>query len=219
MSNRSLGLDSQLYGYYLDHAVREHPVLEALREQTAAHPMARMQIAPEQGQLMQLLITVSSARRCLEVGVFTGYSTIATALALPDDGVIIACDNDPQATSIAQEYFKRAAVQHKIDLRLGDAQSTLRQLVDDGEHNFDFAFIDADKENYQHYFDLCLSLLRPGGMIAVDNVLWGGRVADPNNNEIDTVAIREFNARLLKDERVDMVMLPIADGLTLAIKR
>jgi len=220
MSNRSIGLDSTLYAYYLDHAVREHPLLIELREKTAKHTMARMQIAPEQGQLMQLLLRLMGAKYCIEIGVFTGYSTLASALVLPDDGLIVACDNDPEVTKVAIDYLSRAGVADKVDLRLGDAIDTLKQLlVEQGEGGFDFAFIDADKENYQQYFELCLMLLRTGGMIAIDNVLWGGRVADRANQEVDTKAIRQFNEHLINDDRIDIAMLPIADGLTLAVKR
>jgi predicted O-methyltransferase YrrM len=219
MSNTTIGLDENLYRYYLQHSLREPAILTELRELTRQHPMARMQIAPEQGQFMQLLIQLTGAKRAIEVGVFTGYSALATAMALPDDGLLVACDIDAEVCQIAQDFWQRAGVADKIDLRVAPALESLQSLLDEGQAgSFDFAFIDADKESYSQYFEACLTLLTQGGLIAVDNVLWGGDVADPNITDADTQAIRDFNQRLLHDDRVDISMIPIADGLTLARK-
>ena len=219
MSGKSLALSESLYNYILSTSLREPAVLKSLREETAKLPMSRMQIAPEQGQFMALLIKLIGAKKTLEVGVFTGYSALVTALALPDDGKIIACDKDERYTNIAKPYWERAKVSHKIDLRIAPAQSTLQQLIAEGQENsFDFAFIDADKRSYPIYYEQVLRLVRPGGLIAIDNVLWSGRVAEPNNTDKRTVAIREFNQKLHQDERVDISLVPISDGLTLAMK-
>ena len=220
MSRRTISLTDSLHEYLLSVSLREPPLLRALREETAGHPSANMQIAPEQGQFMALLVQLLGARRCLEIGVFTGYSSLATALALPDDGRIVACDVSEQWTSIARRHWRAAGVEHKVDLRLAPALETLDALIAAGEEGrFDFAFIDADKENYGPYFERVLRLLRPGGLIAVDNTLWSGRVADPENAEADTVALRHFNERLHSDARVDLSLVPIGDGLSLARKR
>jgi predicted O-methyltransferase YrrM len=209
-----------LYEYLKSVSLREPPILQRLREETAAHPRAMMQISPDQGQFMGLLVQLLGARRTLEVGVFTGYSSLAVALALPADGSIVACDVSEEYTAIARRYWKEAGVDHMIDLRLRPAIETLSEMVARGEHGrFDFAFIDADKSNYEGYCECALELLRPGGLIAVDNVLWSGRVADANENDADTVALRAFNRKLHGDARVSLSMLPIADGLTLALKR
>lgn len=219
MSNRTLTLDDALYDYLLSVSLRELPVLKELRERTAQLPMAQMQISPEQGQFMQWLVTMLGARRTLEIGVFTGYSTLVTALALPADGLVVACDISAEYTAIAKEYWQRAGVSTRIQLHLQPALETLKQLLSNGEANsFDFAFIDADKENYQHYYEAVLQLLRPGGVIAVDNVLWDGRVIDPAVNDSSTVAIRAFNRQLHNDQRVAITMLPLGDGLTLVRK-
>lgn len=219
MSNRTLTLNDALYDYLLSVSLQELPVLKELRERTAQLPMAQMQISPEQGQFMQWLITMLNARRTLEIGVFTGYSTLVTALALPSEGSIVACDISAEYTAIAQEYWRRAGVAARIQLHLQPALQTLQQLLDIGEANsFDFAFIDADKENYQHYYEAVLQLLRPGGVIAVDNVLWGGRVIDAAINDSSTVAIRAFNQQLHTDRRVSITLLPLGDGLTLVRK-
>jgi caffeoyl-CoA O-methyltransferase len=179
-----------------------------------------MQIAPEQGQLMAFLVTLTGARRALEVGVFTGYSSLAVALAMPPEGRLVACDVSESWTAVARRYWEEAGVAEKISLRLGPATDTLEALLKDGQAgSFDFAFIDADKENYGRYYDLALELVRPGGLIAIDNVLWGGAVADPAEQDADTQAIRALNARLHHDARIDLTMLPIGDGLTLARKR
>lgn len=221
MSNRTLNLDDTLYQYLLDASLREHPALAELRAITHAHPLARMQIAPEQGQFMQMLVKLIGARRTIEVGVFTGYSTLAVAQALPEDGRIVACDISDEYTSIGRPYWGRAGVAHKIDLRLAPALQTLDALLASGNAGrFDFAFIDADKTGYDAYYERCLTLLRSGGLIAVDNVLWGGRVAEPADaGDADTEALQAFNVKLRQDERIDLSMVPIGDGLTLARKR
>jgi caffeoyl-CoA O-methyltransferase len=199
---------------------REHPLLARLREETARMPGSGMQIAPEQGQLMAFLVTLTGARRALEVGVFTGYSSLAVAMAMPPEGRLIACDVSESWTAVARRYWEEAGVADKVSLRLGPATDTLEALLADGQAgSFDFAFIDADKENYGRYYDMALELVRPGGLIAIDNVLWGGAVADPADQDADTQAIRALNARLHRDERIDLTMLPIGDGLTLARKR
>lgn len=219
MSNRSINLDDQLYNYLLSVSLQEPAILQELRERTAQLPLARMQISPEQGQFMHWLVSTIGARRTLEIGVFTGYSALVTALALPKDGRITACDISYEFTAVAREFWQRAGVAERIDLQLRPALETLQQLLDNGEGNsFDFAFIDADKENYQGYFEATLQLLRRGGVIAVDNVLWSGRVADANVNDSSTVALRAFNEQLHNDQRVAISLLPIGDGLTLVRK-
>lgn len=220
MSPRTLDLSDRLYDYLLAVSLREAPILQELRQVTARHPAAQMQIAPEQGQFMALLVQLIGAERAIEVGTFTGYSTLSVALAMPDRGRIVACDVSTNDTAIAQEFWQRAGVAHKIDLRIAPALETLDQLLADGQADcFDFAFIDADKKNYPNYLDRCLALVRPGGLIAIDNVLWAGRVADSTNQENNTEAIREFNARLHQDPRVDLSLVPIGDGMTLARRR
>jgi caffeoyl-CoA O-methyltransferase len=220
MSNRSISLTDSLYQYLLDVSLREPGLLLRLREETAADPQARMQISPEQGQFMALLTKLAGARRCLEVGVFTGYSSLCVATALPDDGRIVACDVSEHWTSIARRYWVEAGVEHKIDLRLAPALETLDSLVAAGEAaSYDFAFIDADKTNYVAYYERVLVLLRPGGLVVADNTLWSGRVADPEVADEDTVALRHFNEHLHRDSRVDLSVLPVGDGLTLARKK
>lgn len=220
MANRSLGLNDQLYRYILDHSVHEPEVLAALRQETAQHPMGQMQIAPEQGQLMTLLVQLLGVKKALEVGVFTGYSALSVALALPPDGTLLACDVSEEYTAIARRYWAKAGVTDKIDLRLAPAIETLNQLIESGEDNsFDFAFIDADKSNYPTYYEQALKLVRPGGLIAIDNVLWSGRVADAATQDNRTKTIRAFNDALYRDERIVMSLVPIADGLTLAMKK
>lgn len=220
MSNRSIGLDDRLYQYLLAHSLREPPVLQRLREETATLPQSGMQIAPEQGQFMALLLRLAGVRTGIEIGVFTGYSTLCAALTLPEDGRIIACDVNPEWTAVARRYWREAGVEHRIELRLAPALQTLAQLIDEGRADtFDYAFIDADKERYPEYYEQCLRLLRPGGLILIDNVLWNGAVADPNNKERDTVALRRLNERLLVDERVELSMVPVGDGLSLLTKR
>jgi len=221
MSNRSLGLDEAIYQYLLDKSLQEHPVLARCREETARHELARMQIAPEQGQFMQLMIRLLQARNVIEIGVFTGYSALAMALALPEDGRLIACDCEPAYTTLAEEFWQAAGVRARIDLRIGAATQTLVQLLEeDGSRGqFDMAFIDADKPAYHDYYEASLQLIRPGGLIMVDNVLWSGNVADDAVEDEDTLAIRSFNDALHKDDRVYLSMLPLADGLMLAMKK
>jgi len=219
MSNRSLGLDDTLYDYLLAHSLREHPEQIALREATRSHPRAGMQISPEQGQFMALLVKLLGARRTLEIGVFTGYSALSVALALPADGRILACDVSEEYTRIGRPYWERAGVAHKIDLRLAPALQTLdAELAAGASGRYDFAFIDADKTGYADYYERCLQLLRQGGLIAIDNVLWSGAVAQPARDD-DTRALQALNQRLHHDERIDLSMLPVGDGLTLARKR
>jgi caffeoyl-CoA O-methyltransferase len=220
MSNRTINLDENLYGYLLDVSLREADLLRALREETARLPNANMQIAPEQGQFMALLVQLSGARKVIEVGVYTGYSSLAVAMALPPDGYLLACDVSEEYTSVARRYWQQAGIGHKIDLHLAPAVETLDSLIEQGQTaDFDFAFIDADKENYDAYYERCLALLNTGGLIAVDNVLWGGSVINPDKQDVDTRAIRTFNEKLLADDRVDISLVPIGDGLTLARKR
>jgi predicted O-methyltransferase YrrM len=219
MSNRSIPLTDSLYDYLLSVSLREPPLLLQLREETAALPTRSMQIAPEQGQFMGLLLRLMGARLCLEVGVYTGYSSLAAALALPDDGRIVACDVSEEWTSIARRYWRAAGVEHKIDLRLAPAVQTLDDLVAAGQAGrYDAAFIDADKQSYLAYYELVLLLLRTGGLILVDNTLWSGRVADPEIADADTVALRHFNEFLHRDTRIELSLVPIGDGLTLARK-
>ena len=220
MSNRTISLTDSLYDYLLSVSLREPQLLLDLREETAAMPSARMQISPEQGQFMALLVKLSGARRCLEVGVFTGYSSLSVAMALPADGRIVACDVSEKWTAVARTYWQAAGVDRKIDLRIAPALETLDALIADGQAgSFDLAFIDADKTNYLAYYERVLVLLRRGGLLLVDNTLWSGAVADPENSEPDTVALRHFNEVLHRDERVDLSLLPVGDGLTLARKR
>jgi len=220
MSKKSLGLDDHVYEYLLSVSLREAEVLTKLKEETDHHPASVMQISPDQGQFMALLIKLLGAKKTLDIGVFTGYSSLVVALALPEDGKVIACDRDPDSTAIARRYWQEAKVEQKIDLRLAPALDTLDQLIANGETNsFDFAFIDADKRNYYNYYERSLMLLRSGGIIAIDNVLWFGAVANPEDTDKRTVSIREFNQKLLQDERVEISMLSIADGLTLAFKK
>ncbi len=220
MSNRSFVLEAALNDYLLDVSLREAPLLRALRQETAGLPMAQMQIAPEQGQFMAWLARLGGFRRCIEVGVFTGYSSLALALALPDEGYLLACDVSEEWTAIARRYWSRAGVDSKIELQLQPAVQTLQERLDAGEaESYDFAFIDADKQAYADYYELCLQLLRPGGVIAVDNTLWSGRVADPADSEPSTRALRAFNRKLTDDQRIDLSLLPLADGLTLCRKR
>ncbi len=219
MSNRTINLNDTLYQYLLDVSLREHPVLAELRAATRDHPLARMQIAPEQGQFMALLASMLGARRTLEVGVFTGYSALAVALALPEDGRVLGCDISRDDADVARRYWDKAGVGHKIDLRIAPALETLDALLAQGQAGrFDFAFIDADKTGYDAYYERCLALLRVGGVIAVDNVLWDGRVVLPAADE-DTAAIQAFNRKLHQDQRVDLAMVPMGDGLTLARKK
>ncbi len=219
MSNRTINLTDELHAYVVEHSVREPDVLRKLREETAALPEHGMQIAPEQGQFMALLVRLMGARRALEIGVFTGYSSIAVALAMPDDGVLTACDVSEEYTRVARRYWAEAGVDRKIELRLGPAVETLDKLIDEGHGGtYDFAFIDADKESYADYYERTLQLVRPKGLILLDNVLRDGRVVDPEVSDPATEAIRAINRKLHTDDRVFISMIPVADGLTLAMK-
>jgi predicted O-methyltransferase YrrM len=219
MRPKSFGLDGSVAEYLCRVGVREAPVLAQLRRETEPLRAAGMQIGPEQGAFMQMLVQLIDARRCLEVGVFTGYSSLAVALALPDDGRILACDVNEEWTAIARRHWAAAGVAHKIELKLRPALQTLDEQLQAGNAgSFDFAFIDADKPNYDNYYERVLALVRSGGLITIDNVLWNGAVADPTRNDADTTAIRALNAKLHADRRVDIAMVPIGDGLTLLRK-
>jgi len=218
--SRHFSFDKRTYDYLVTTSVRETEVAERLREETQKLPMAQMQISPDQGQFMQLLVQLIKARKTLEVGVFTGYSSLWVALGLPDDGRIVACDVSEDYTAIARRYWQEAGVAQKIDLHLRPALETLDDLLTKGDAGtFDFAFIDADKSNYENYYERALRLVRTGGLIAIDNTIWSGRVADPNEKDADTVAIRQLNEKLLDDRRIALSMLTVGDGLTLAMKR
>ena len=220
MANQSLGLGTQLYNYLLAVSLRETEVLAQLRQATAtSQSMAQMQIAPEQGQFMALLIQLIGAKKTLDIGVFTGYSALVVALALPQGGKVVACEINREYAEFARHWWQKAGVIDKIDLHLAPAQDTLALLIARGEvDSFDFAFIDADKSNYDTYYEQALQLVCPGGLIAIDNVLWSGRVADSNIQDNRTVKIRDFNQKLHQDKRIDLSLVPIADGLTLARK-
>ena len=219
MANKTISLSNALLAYLVEHSVREPDILQRLRAETAKDSMSMMQIGPEQGQFMQLLVRLMGAKNCLEVGVFTGYSSLAVALVLPADGRIVACDVSEKWTAIARKYWAEAGVAGKIDLRIAPALSTLDELIESGKAgSFDFAFIDADKTHYLSYYERALTLVRSGGLIAVDNTLWGGQVIDQKSKSADTQAIRQFNDRLRTDLRVHLSLLPIGDGVTLALK-
>jgi predicted O-methyltransferase YrrM len=218
--SRHFAFDDRTYQYVVNTSVRDTDVARRLRDETQQLPQAQMQIGPDQGQFMQLLVQLMGAKKTLEVGVFTGYSSLWVALGLPADGRIVACDVSEEYTAIARRYWKEAGVDNKIDLRLAPALETLDQLLQSGEAGtFDFAFIDADKANYQNYYERALQLLRTGGLVAIDNTIWSGRVADESISDEDTVAIRELNEKLHHDDRVTLSMLTVGDGLTLAMKR
>jgi len=220
LANHTLGLDAGLDAYVQQIGVREPAILQALRAATELEELSIMRSAPEQGQLMAMLIRLIGARRILEVGTYTGYASLWMALAMPTDGKIISCDLSEAWTNVGRRFWEQAGVSDRIDLRLAPALETLDRLLADGAAgSFDFVFIDADKVNYTAYYERGLELLRVGGMIAIDNTLWGGSVIDPDNQEPSTNAIRAFNEMLYKDSRIDMAMLPLADGLTLASKR
>jgi len=219
MPQLKTGLTDALHEYLLSVSLREPGILRQLRAETAALPRAGMQLSPEQGQLLGLLTRLVGARRALEVGTFTGYSSLSVALALPDDGQLTACDISEEWTAVARRYWAAAGVVDKIDLRLGPAIMTLdRLLADDGGDQFDLAFIDADKANYANYYERALRLVRPGGLIVVDNTLWHGRVLDPARQDADTVAMRSFNEQLHNDDRIALSLVPIGDGMTLALR-
>jgi caffeoyl-CoA O-methyltransferase len=217
VSLRSIGLGEDLHRYLLDVSLREPDVMRRLREETARREDADMQIAPEQGQFMALLAGLIEAERTLEIGTFTGYSALAVARALPPHGRVTACEINPEFAAIAGRWWEEAGMADRIEVRLGPAAETLDRMIEEGlERRFDFAFIDADKEAYSDYWERCLVLVRKGGLVIVDNVLWGGRVADPAETEPSTEAIRAFNARVRDDDRVDLSLVPVGDGLTLA---
>ena len=220
MSNVSVGLAPDLHAYLVEHGVREPDILRRLREETADLPQHDMQIAQEQGALMALLVGLIGARRCIELGTFTGYSSLAVALALPADGEIVCCDVSEEWTSVARRYWSEAGVADRVDLRLGPALETLDELIAGGASGtFDFAFIDASKREYPDYHERILRLLRQGGLAVYDNVFWDGDVIDESKTDPDTVGVRRLNDRLLADERVSISMIPVADGLTLVQKR
>jgi predicted O-methyltransferase YrrM len=213
-------MDERLYRYLVSCQPPERSALTLLRENTALLDNAEMQIAPEQAALLTLLVKLADAKRTLEIGVFTGYSTMVTAFALPDDGRIVACDVSEEYTSIARKHWATAGVERKIDLRIAPAMTTLQTLLKEGAAGtFDFAFIDADKVDYDGYYEACLKLVRKGGVIAIDNTLWDGKPADPSINDPDTAAIRALNAKIAKDDRVDACLLPSSDGVTVCRAR
>ena len=220
MSRRTTPLTDDLYDYFLEISLRENDVLRRLRHETGRLEKAEMQISPEQGQFMTLLVDLMGARRALELGTFTGYSTLCIALGLPEDGEVVACDIDEDWPSFGRRYWVEAGVGDMIDFRPGRANDTLDELLAGGkEEYFDFVFIDADKRHLQDYYEKSLRLVRPGGVIAVDNTLWHGKVADPDATDEDTMAVRGFNALVIDDERVDLSLVPIGDGLTLVKRR
>jgi predicted O-methyltransferase YrrM len=220
MSNRTLSLDDRLYEYLLAHSLREAPSLRKLRAETASHPKVNMQIAPEQGQFMQMLVRLLGARRAIEVGVFTGYSSLAVMLAMPPNGRLLACDISEEFTAIARRHWQAAGVADRIELVIAPALKTLDARLAAGEAGcYDFAFIDADKTGYLAYYERLIELVRPGGLIVVDNTLWSGEVANPSNRDADTVSLRKFNDALLADTRIELSLLPLGDGLTLARRR
>jgi len=220
MANKTIGISDELAAYVVEFGTREPELLVRLREETAALPQHGMQIAPEQGAFLGLLVELIGARRCIEVGTFTGYSSTVVALALPEDGRLVCCDVSEEWTSLAKKYWDEAGVAGKVDLRIAPATETLDRLLADGEADtYDFAFIDADKTGYDGYYERVLRLVRPGGLIALDNTLWGGQVLDPDADDKDTRALRALNAKLAEDERVTLCLLPLADGVTLARRR
>jgi len=220
MTYNSISVNRALGDYLISVSLREPELLQELREETGHHAYGGMQITPEQGQFMALLVKLMRAKRCIEIGTFTGYSSLSVALALPADGKLICCDVNPQTTAIAERYWRKAGVTEKIELRLAPALETLATLLSAGAAaSFDFAFIDADKPEYDGYYEACLQLLRPGGLIVIDNVLWSGQVADPGRRDQSTTALKKLNRKLHEDARIDLSMLPLGDGVTLALKR
>ncbi|MCW8194808.1 methyltransferase domain-containing protein [Proteobacteria bacterium 005FR1] len=209
-----------VYDYLLQVSLRDDPLLRELREETARDEAARMQISPEQGQLLALLVKLTGSRRIIEVGTYTGYSSLVMARALPRDGYLLCCDINQHWTDVARRYWERGGVAERIELQLAPASETLQSLLDRGQQrSFDLAFIDADKENYDTYYEQCLRLLRPNGLIVLDNMLWYGKVADPSVNDPDTNSIRQLNRKLKDDARIDLSLIPVADGIALARKR
>ena len=220
MSSSSIGLSNKLRKYMLNVSFRDDEILRQLRKETLKLKEGQMQISPEQGAFLSILIKLLNAKKTLDIGVFTGYSSLVVARELPDDGLVVACDTSIEWTSIAKAYWKLAGVYNKVDLHLDPAKETLEKLIEDGQAStYDFSFIDADKINYQSYYEYSLTLVKPGGIIAVDNVLWSGQVIDENDFEPATRAIRSFNEQLYQDDRVSISMVPIGDGLTLAYKK
>ncbi|MEQ8369564.1 MAG: class I SAM-dependent methyltransferase [Alphaproteobacteria bacterium] len=220
MSSKTLNMSDALHAFLMDATIQETKEQIALRDATASHPSAGMQISPEQGQLMKALIAMLGARRAIEVGTFTGYSALTVALALPADGKLVACDVSDEYTRVGRPFWDQAKVADKIDLRLGAAIDTLDAMIAAGESGtYDFAFIDADKENYDGYYERCLTLLRPGGVVAIDNAIWGGAIADPSKTDSSTEAIRAVDRKAGSDDRVISAMVPIGDGLMLAVKK
>jgi caffeoyl-CoA O-methyltransferase len=220
MANKTINLSAQLYQYLLENSLREPAVMKALRDVTAKLPECNMQIAPEQGQFMQLLINLMGAKRVLEIGTFTGYSALAMAMALPEEGELVCCDLNAEWPAIGAGFWKAAGVEKKITFIEGEALTSLTQLLgSEGVNSFDLAFIDADKENYQNYFEFCLRLIKKGGLILIDNTLWNGAVCDTNDKSKATCSIREFNKKISTDERVLLSQLPLGDGLTMAFKK
>lgn len=218
MAGRAPFLPKKISRYIAEHAVREPEILRELRTATSSLPNAGMQIGADQGQFMALLVQAMGARNCLEIGTFTGYSALAVALAIPENGRIVCCDINEEWTAIGRSFWQKAGVDRKIDLRIGPALRTLDELRKETQ-NFDFVFIDADKTNYANYYEACLPMLRPGGILAVDNTLWSGWVADRGHHDDDTVALRKFNDKLHADDRVEIALLPLGDGVTLALKK
>ena len=220
MSSSTIGLSNELRKYMLDVSFRDDEILRQLREETLTLKEAQMQISPEQGAFLSILTKILNAKKTLDIGVFTGYSSLVVARELPDDGLVVACDTSTEWTSIAKKYWKLAGVDNKVDLHLAPAKETLEKLIEDGQAStYDFSFIDADKINYQSYYENSLVLVKPGGIIAVDNVLWSGQVIDQTDFEPATRAIRSFNEKLYQDNRVSISMVPIGDGLTLVYKK
>ncbi|KAM0875429.1 hypothetical protein ACQ4PT_036817 [Festuca glaucescens] len=215
---KQIGMEPPLYDYLLAN-VREYPILRDLREETAAMRGSQMQVSPAQAQLLAMLVQILGAQRCIEVGVFTGYSSLAVALALPESGRLVACERDERCLEVAKRYYRLAGVAHKVDVKHALAVDSLKSLLESGEaSSYDFAFVDADKKMYEEYFELLLKLVRVGGLIVMDNVLWYGRVADPLVNDPKTISIRDFNKKLLEDTRVNISMVPIGDGMTICRK-
>lgn len=215
-----VAITENILNYVREHSLREHHVLEELREETSKREERNMQISPEQGQFLSLLVKTLNASKTLEVGVFTGYSALCTALSLPPHGKVIACDCNEEWLSVAQHYWDKAQVAEKIETLFGDANQTLNHLIKNRDEigSFDFAFIDADKVNYDNYYESALQLVRPGGLIVLDNTLWSGSVANPEISDPETNALRKINKKLLTDKRVEISMLPYSDGLTLLVK-
>ena len=219
MSIRNFYLDEKIYEYILNNSLRDLPILKKLRDETRKMPDGRMQISSDQGQFMGFLVKLTNTKKIIEVGTFTGYSSLVMALALPENGQILSCDISEEYAAVARRFWQEAGVSNKIQLLLGLAEETLVELIKNGEAGtFDMAFIDADKVNYKIYYENCLDLLRPGGLILIDNVLWSGKTANPDETDDDTVAIRELNLFVHNDKRVDLSLLPVGDGLTLALK-